>query len=174
MGQMKETSRITYLAGRILSFVIALSLFFGIFYLFAGKPFFSNKSDEYARRMSCQQNLRLIADTLESSGLRLEEVNVPAIENVITQLNLRCSSGLAVHTEKSEALYSVFRLPDGHIVISENAENHDPNILKHIDCRYLRYCLYERQDDSRRIEPGLWRDKNMVFDKIQLVNNDLN
>ena len=84
--------------------------------------------------------------------------------------NLSCPSGKIIHSDPTLALYKVVVLSSGEIVITEHADNHDTDKMKHTNVPYERYCLYQSRDDGNGIKLGYWIDRSMDFEKIVQAN----
>ena len=162
--------RMRSIMSRMLSILIAVLLFFALVIIFR-KHIADNSRLEYCARVACIGNLREIAKALADKTLHLKEENIPAIEAILHELNRQCPSGKRIHSDESLSFYQVVVLPDGHVLITENADNHDTDKMKFIDCPYVRYCLYQPSEDANEIQLGRWRNAQGAFEEIESFNN---
>lgn len=156
----------------MLSTLIAVLLFFGLVIIFR-KHIADNSRLEYCARVACIRNLREIAKALADKNLHLKEENIPAIEAILHELNRQCPSGKSIHSDERLSFYQVVVLPDGHVLITENADNHDTQKMKFMDCPYVRYCLYQSSEDPNEIQLGRWRNAQGAFEEIEAFNSML-
>ena len=156
---------------RRLFFIIILSFVgFCFFYLLLyGGHLFNGNLPELVRRLGCQANLSEIAKILQAKQIKLVNQNIELIDSELANLNLLCPSGKKFHDNETKASYKLITTQEGHVVVTEDANNHDTQQMKFTDIPYVRYCLYRKVDDPNSISLGCWEDKNVVFDAIRIM-----